>query len=48
MIDKLLLYGIRFVAFREPDMDNELTSVAVEALPQEDQKSFFKNFKLLT
>lgn len=46
LIDKLIDHNINFTIFREPDLDNELTAIAVEAIPMSDHKFFFKNFKL--
>lgn len=41
-LDKLDLHDLRFSAFREPDLDNELTAVAVES-----DGKLFKNLRLM-
>jgi hypothetical protein len=46
IIDRLELYDIKYVIFREPDIGNEITALAVESLPQDLHKKLFKNFKL--
>ena len=42
--EALINLGIKHVAFREPDIDNELTAIAI--VPCEEAKSFCKHFKL--
>ena len=42
--DQLKDAGMRFASFREPDIQNELTAIAL--LPCEDAKQFCKQFKL--
>lgn len=46
LIYKLETHNINFTIFREPDIGNEITAIAVEALPIKLHKKFFKNFKL--
>lgn len=39
--------GIKFYIFREPDKNNEITSICTIPL-KEEQRSYFKKFQLLT
>lgn len=45
-IDKLAFIGIKHTVFREPDIGNQITAIAVEALPQDQHNLLFKNLKL--
>ena len=40
---KLQYYGIKFTEFHEPDLDNKLTSIAIES----SNKKLFRNLKLV-
>lgn len=42
-LDKL---KIKYVIFEEPDIGNELTAIAVEAIPRELHRKLFKKLKL--
>ena len=46
IIGKLELYGIKYHTFREPDMGNQVTAVAIESLPKSLHNKLFKNLKL--
>lgn len=46
VIDKLNLFNIRHKAFIEPDLGNQITSVATEPISGESRK-IFKNYSLL-
>jgi hypothetical protein len=43
---KLKDEGIKHEVFREPDIGNQMTAIAVEALSREQHKKLFKNLKL--
>lgn len=45
-MEKLDWYQIKFATFREPDIGNEITAIAVESLPKELHKKLFNNLKL--
>jgi len=45
-ISKLDELKIKYHVFFEPDIGNQMTAIAVEALPRELHKKLFKNFKL--
>ena len=45
-ISKLDELKIKYNVFEEPDIGNQVTAIAVEALPRELHKKLFKNFKL--
>lgn len=38
--------NIKHIIFLEPDIGNELTSIAIEAIPRELHTKLFKNLKL--
>lgn len=46
ILDKLDDLKIKYHVFFEPDMDNQMTAFAVEALPRNTHKKLFKNLKL--
>ena len=46
LIDLLDLLKIKYHVFCEPDLDDEMTAVAVESLSEVEHKQIFKNFKL--
>lgn len=46
LIDKLDSLSIKHHVFREPDIENQMTAIAVEALSREQHKKLFKKFKL--
>lgn len=46
IIEKLELNGIKYQKFYEPDIGNQLTSIAVEAIPRQQHRKLFKNLKL--
>lgn len=46
ILSKLDLLKIKYSVFLEPDIGNEFTSVAIEALPREVHKKLFKTLKL--
>lgn len=41
-----MLHQIKYSAFMEPDIDNQITAVAVESIPKHIHKKLFKSFKL--
>ena len=45
-IDKLAFFGIKHTIFREPDIGNEVTALAVEALNEKTHNLLYKNLKL--
>lgn len=46
MIDKLESLGIKYHIFCEPDIESQMTAVAVEAISRKQHKQLFKKFKL--
>lgn len=46
VLSKLKDSGIKHEVFHEPDIGNQMTAVAVEALSREQHKKLFKNLKL--
>ena len=46
LIEKLQSLGIKYLVFYEPDIGNQMTSIAVEAISREQHKQLFKNLKL--
>lgn len=46
LIEELKFFNIKHTVFKEPDIDNQITAVAVESLPEKLHKKFFKNLKL--
>lgn len=46
IISLLDILKIKYSIFLEPDIGNELTSIAVQAIPEKDHKKLFKNLKL--
>ena len=46
LIDKLDYLEIKYEIFREPDIGNQMTAIAVEAISREQHKKLFKNLKL--
>lgn len=46
LIERLKKLDIKHTIFREPDIGNEITAIAVECLPQIMHTKLFKNFKL--
>lgn len=46
IIDILKYLGIKYTVFKEPDINNELTAIAIEAISREQHKKLFKNLKL--
>ncbi len=46
IIDKLNDYNIKYEVFHEPDIGNQMTAIAVEAISREQHKQLFKNLKL--
>jgi hypothetical protein len=46
LILKLTLYNIKFSVFREPDIGNQITAIAVEPISKEKHKQLFKKLKL--
>lgn len=46
IIDKLNSLGIKYLIFREPDIGDQITAIAVEATSREQHKQLFKNLKL--
>ena len=46
LIEKLESLGIKYLVFYEPDIGNQMTSIAVEAISREQHKQLFKNLKL--
>ena len=46
LIDKLVGLEIKHEVFREPDIGNQITAVAVEAISREQHKTLFKKLKL--
>ena len=45
-ISKLDELKIKYSVFLEPDIGNEMTAIAIEAIPRQQHKQLFKNFKL--
>ena len=45
-IDKLESLGIKYHIFCEPDIENQMTAVAVQAISRKQHKQLFKKFKL--
>lgn len=45
---RLKCFGIKITEFREPDIGNELTAIAVECMPKKEHSKLFKNLKLLS
>lgn len=43
---KLDYLGIKYNVFNEPDIQNQMTAVAVEAISRQQHKKLFKNLKL--
>lgn len=46
ILNKLEELKIKYNVFLEPDIGNELTAVAIEAIPRDKHKKLFKNLKL--
>ena len=46
LIKKLDVLEIKYNIFYEPDIGNEMTALAVEAISREEHKKLFKKFKL--
>ena len=46
LIEKLDYLEIKYEIFREPDIGNQMTALAVEAISREQHKKLFKNLKL--
>lgn len=46
IMDKLDDLKIKYHVFREPDIENQMTAIAVEALSRKQHKQLFKNLKL--
>ena len=46
VIDKLEELKIKYSIFYEPDINNEMTSIAIEAISRTQHKQLFKNLKL--
>lgn len=46
IINRLSAHNIHHTIFREPDIGDQITAIAVEALPQQLHKQLFKNLKL--
>lgn len=46
ILTKLDLLKIKYSKFFEPDIGNQLTSIAVEAIPRQQHKKLFKKLKL--
>lgn len=46
ILDKLEDLRIKYHVFEEPDIGNQMTAVAVEAISREQHKQLFKNLKL--
>lgn len=44
--NKLDVLKIKYVEFKEPDIENRVTAMAVEAISREQHKKLFKNLKL--
>lgn len=38
--------GLKYTIFREPDIENQMTAVAVEAISRTEHRKLFKNLKL--
>ena len=45
-ISRLEELEIKYNVFLEPDIGNEITAIAIEAIPREQHKKLFKRFKL--
>lgn len=46
LIEKFQSLGIKYSAFYEPDIGDQMTSIAVEAISREQHKKLFQNLKL--
>lgn len=46
LIERMEDLKIKHEVFREPDIGNQITAVAVEAISREQHKTLFKKFKL--
>ena len=46
LIEKFQILDIKYKVFYEPDIGNQMTSIAVEAISREQHKQLFKNLKL--
>ena len=46
LISRLEDYNIKYCIFREPDVGNQMTAIAVQAIPKKQHNKLFKNFKL--
>ena len=46
IVDTLKDKGVKFTIFREPDIGNEMTAIAVESLPKDLHKQLFKSLNL--
>ena len=46
IIDRLKDHNVLYKVFREPDIDNQITAIAVECLDSTTHKKLFKNLKL--
>jgi hypothetical protein len=46
VLTKLDILKIKYNKFFEPDIGNQLTAVAIEAIPREQHKKLFKKLKL--
>jgi hypothetical protein len=46
MISKLDDLRIKYTVFEEPDIGNEITSITIQAIPEDLHKKLFKNLNL--
>ena len=46
LIEKFQSLGIKYSVFYEPDIGDQMTSIAVEAISREQHKKLFQNLKL--
>lgn len=46
LIEKFQMLDIKYEVFYEPDIGDQMTSIAVEAISREQHKKLFKNLKL--
>lgn len=46
IIEKLQMLDIKYQVFYEPDIENQMTSIAVEAISREQHKKLFSKLKL--
>lgn len=47
IIEKLQMLDIKYQVFYEPDIQNQMTSIAVEAISREQHRKLFSKFKLI-